>query len=210
VADDLTGRAEPVPKVPDGRAFECLRCTAREFLWRVERIGDAAVSWACTQHLGAVVAAMQRTGEVTELVVRRSLAGGGLRSPRPAPVASPHEDGPQGRDEAESMLAHFALSKLWEGSDFQPDGMGCCHVCCAPCSSLYYLDRMGLLDVVVRGWPEGLAGSDMFVDGCVDRAWMYRQWTGSKVQEQCGHRLDPPAAGWDIPPEVGWPGRGVR
>lgn len=145
-------------------------------------------------------------------MVRTHVAGWLKRSPRPAAKLAPHEDGPQDRDEAISMLAHYALSTLWSESDFQPDGMGCCHVCCAPCASLYYLERMGLLDVTVRGWPEGMAGSDMFVDDRVDRAWMFRQWTGSRVQEQCGHRLAPPAAGWTddgLPREAGWPGRGI-
>lgn len=151
-------------------------------------------------------------GETAEQIRGQHIAGWVRRSPRPEPVLAPHEAGPQDRDEAVSMLAHYALCCLWAVSDFQPDGMGCCHVCCAPCAALYYLERMGLLDVTVRAWPEGMTGSDMFVDDRVDREWLFRQWTGSQVQQQCGHRLDPPVPGWQddgLPAEAGWPGRGV-
>jgi len=97
------------------------------------------------------------------------------------------------------MLAAHALDALWSASDFQPDGMGCCHVCCAPCAALDYLDRHGLLDLTLARWPEGIEGSwwsgrveerdgVLYVHGQgVDREWMRRQWSGSKVQEQCGH-----------------------
>ncbi len=97
---------------------------------------------------------------------------------------------PTSRAEAYAMLAQHALSALWGDSDFQPDGMGCCHVCCAPCAALYYLDGQGVLDALLREWPTGMVGSNLTPDGrTVDRVWMYRQWSGSKAQEQCGHRL---------------------
>ena len=152
--------------------------------FQVRLCGPDGVLWA------------EGANEGAELIREQHIAGWLKRSPRPVPDLVPHEVGPQDRDEAVSMLAHYALACLWGESDFQPDGMGCCHACCAPCAALFYLERMGLLDVVVRAWPEGMAGSDMFVDDRVDREWMFRQWTGSKVQEQCGHRLDPPVTGW--------------
>jgi hypothetical protein len=136
------------------------------------------------------------SNESAELIREQHIGGWRRRMALPGPVLEPHPDGPQDRDEAVSMLAHYALACLWGASDFQPDGLGCCHVCCAPCAALYYLERMGLLDVTVRAWPEGMRGSDMFVDDRVDRVWLFRQWTGSQVQQQCGHRLDPPAEGW--------------
>ncbi len=102
---------------------------------------------------------------------------------------------PTSRVEAYSMLAHHALSALWASSDFQPrdeddDIWGCCCVCCAPCAALLYLDRSGVLDHVLGEWPEGARGSFMFPGGVLDRQWMYRQWAGSPVQEQCGHRVE--------------------
>jgi hypothetical protein len=102
------------------------------------------------------------------------------------------DESPTSRVEAYAMLAQHALSSLWADSDFQPDGMGCCHICCAPCAALLCLDRTGVLDLVLREWPEGMTGSDMFIDGSVDREWMYRQWSGSRMQQQCEHRLEPP------------------
>lgn len=106
-------------------------------------------------------------------------------------------ESPTSRVEAYAMLAHHALSALWASSDFQPrdpddDIHGCCHVCCAPCKALHYLDRQGVLDAVLAEWPEGSRGSFMFPDGKLDRAWMYKQWAGSPVQEQCGHRVEAP------------------
>lgn len=100
-------------------------------------------------------------------------------------------DGPTSQVEAYAMLAHHALTTLWADSDFQPDGMGCCHICCAPCAALLFLDLSGALDAVLGEWREGIDGSDIFPDGQLDRAWMYRQWTNSEVQRlQCGHRLE--------------------
>lgn len=97
--------------------------------------------------------------------------------------------------EAQAMLTTHALNVLWATDD-----MGCCHVCCAPCAALDYLDRRGLLDLTLAWWAEvdGHSWWDarierrddrLIVHGQgVDRAWMHRQWSGSKVQEQCGHR----------------------
>lgn len=99
-----------------------------------------------------------------------------------APIAS--------RVEAYARLIHAVLDQLWYASDFQPDGMGCCHICCAPCAALYYLDCEGILDPILAEWPEG-ARNDKFVDGRVDRTWMYAQWTDSVVQQGCGHRREP-------------------
>ncbi len=99
------------------------------------------------------------------------------------------------KDMAVAMLAQHALSALWAASDCQPDGMGCCHVCCAPCAALDYLDRTGQLDAVLAAWPEHIDGNSTFVDGKLDRDWMRRQWTGSEVQRQCGHRWPNPVDG---------------
>lgn len=106
-------------------------------------------------------------------------------------------ESPTSRVEAYAMLAQHALSALWASSDFQPrdegnDIWGCCSRCCAPCAALHYLDRQGVLDAVLAEWPEGSQGSDMFPGGKLDRAWMHRQWSGSPVQEQCGHRVEAP------------------
>jgi hypothetical protein len=93
------------------------------------------------------------------------------------------------------MLAQHALSSLWASSDVQPDDdgvWGCCPTCCAPCAALLYLDRQGVLDAVLAEWPEGGRESAMFPGGKLDREWMYRQWSGSPVQQQCGHRVDRP------------------
>lgn len=104
-------------------------------------------------------------------------------------------ESPTSRVEAYSMLAHHALSALWSQSDFQPcddDMWGCCPTCCAPCAALLYLDRQGVLDHVLAEWAEGSRDCGMFVEGKLDRGWMYRQWAGSPVQEQCGHRVETP------------------
>ncbi len=85
------------------------------------------------------------------------------------------------------MLAHHALDALWAVSDFQPDGMGCCPTCCAPCGALLFLDRDGVLDAVLDEWAEGARASSIFLNGRLDRDWMYRQWSRSPAQEQCGH-----------------------
>jgi hypothetical protein len=50
-------------------AFTCGVCAANEPTWRIDRRGDAAVSWACDDHLAQECTAMQRDWEVSELVV---------------------------------------------------------------------------------------------------------------------------------------------
>lgn len=95
------------------------------------------------------------------------------------------------------MLAHHALSCLWQESDFQPrdpdapDLWGCCAVCCAPCAALLYLDRQGILDVVLGEFEYGCE-SDTHVDGKVDRVWMYQQWSNPVMLAQCGHEAPTP------------------
>lgn len=49
-------------------AFRCEICHG-EPRWRIERRGDAVVSWACDPHLADVCHRMQRDSEITELVV---------------------------------------------------------------------------------------------------------------------------------------------
>jgi hypothetical protein len=53
-------------------AYRCEICDDDRPMWRLDRRGDAAVSWACTRHLSEVCDRMQRGYEVTELVVRRA------------------------------------------------------------------------------------------------------------------------------------------
>jgi hypothetical protein len=101
---------------------------------------------------------------------------------------------PTSRVEAYAMLAHHALSQVWYASDFQPrdegdDIWGCCPSCCAPCGALLYLDRQGVLEPLLREWEEGMKSST-HVNGKLDREWLYRQWAGSPMQEQCGHRVE--------------------
>ncbi len=78
-------------------------------------------------------------------------------------------------------------------SDSQPWFLGCCPTCCAPCGALLYLDREGVLDALLAEWAEGIRDDEAFPGGKVDRQWMYRQWCGSQMQEQCGHRIETPA-----------------
>jgi hypothetical protein len=61
-------------------AFCCATCAGTEPHWRIERSGDAVVSWACDAHLAAVCDGMQRDFEISQLVVtdsrkRREWAG---------------------------------------------------------------------------------------------------------------------------------------
>lgn len=51
-----------------GEAYRCGSCNETPF-WRIERRGDAAVSWSCTKHLHDVCADMQRMHEITKLIV---------------------------------------------------------------------------------------------------------------------------------------------
>lgn len=50
------------------KAFLCEVCES-EPMWRVGRIGDAAITWACAEHLSTVADGMQRDWEVTQLTL---------------------------------------------------------------------------------------------------------------------------------------------
>jgi hypothetical protein len=85
-----------------------------------------------------------------------------------------------------ALLAYAALALLWSDADDD----GCCHRCCNTCAALFFLDQRGLLDAILREWPDNAVDDAMFLDdGILDRSWVYRQWNGSKAQEQCGHRV---------------------
>lgn len=82
------------------------------------------------------------------------------------------------RLQAYAMLAHAALDLLDDK---------CCPACCAPCGALKYLDEEGILDQVLLNWDEYDDGTKIFseenapdwwVDGKVDRDWLYKTWTG--------------------------------
>lgn len=52
-------------------AFLCEVCNASA-VWRLDRRGDAAVTWTCEEDLSDVLWKMQRNWEVTEVVVRKA------------------------------------------------------------------------------------------------------------------------------------------
>lgn len=52
------------------RAYCCEICDADGPHWRVERWGDAVVTWACDAHLAGVCKRLQRDHEVTKLSVQ--------------------------------------------------------------------------------------------------------------------------------------------
>lgn len=54
-----------------GAAFRCEVCSGEQ-MWRIERWGDAVVTWACPEHLSQVCETLQRDHEVTQLSVRLS------------------------------------------------------------------------------------------------------------------------------------------
>jgi hypothetical protein len=54
-----------------GAAYCCGQCGAERPYWRIERGGDAVVSWACAEHLSPECVRLQRDGEVTRLDVTR-------------------------------------------------------------------------------------------------------------------------------------------
>lgn len=54
------------------RAFLCEVCHS-DPMWRIDRRGDAVVSWACDDDVYTVLHNLQRDWEVTELVVRSSV-----------------------------------------------------------------------------------------------------------------------------------------
>ncbi len=49
-------------------AYRCEVCDA-EPVWRLTRIGDVVLSWACSNHLSEVAERLQRDHEVTRLEV---------------------------------------------------------------------------------------------------------------------------------------------
>ena len=63
--------ADSRPQPTDGyAAYICQECGSDVPWWRIERVGDVIVSWACFSHLPDVCLLMQRTdGQRTELVV---------------------------------------------------------------------------------------------------------------------------------------------
>ena len=50
-------------------AFRCGECDDTPS-WRIDRIGDVAVTWACDDHLASECHRFQRDWEVTELSIR--------------------------------------------------------------------------------------------------------------------------------------------
>lgn len=89
-----------------GQAFRCHfapeHCTDVT-RWRLDRVGDAIVSWACDRHLTAVVEDLQRPRERTEVVVKPARFG------VPAtPPAVPSEECPIYRARADVPDAAFA------------------------------------------------------------------------------------------------------
>jgi hypothetical protein len=56
------------PSQDTAPAYRCQVCHG-DGVWRIDRRGDAVVSWACREHLSAVCDLLQRHWEVSELVV---------------------------------------------------------------------------------------------------------------------------------------------
>jgi hypothetical protein len=52
------------------RVYCCEVCDNSDPHWRIERWGDAVVTWACDPHLSEVCERMQRDNEVTKLSVK--------------------------------------------------------------------------------------------------------------------------------------------
>lgn len=55
-----------------GAAFECEYCAPIDHTraaWRIERVGDVVVAWACDVHLGLTCNRLQRDDEITVLCV---------------------------------------------------------------------------------------------------------------------------------------------
>lgn len=55
-------------------AYCCEACDG-DAVWRIERHGDAAVTWACEVHLHAVLFDLKRPGEATACTVTPSSWG---------------------------------------------------------------------------------------------------------------------------------------
>lgn len=56
------------------KAFLCEICEDRTGLWRIDRVGDAVVTWSCWLHLSEVVENLQRQNEETRVVVYKARA----------------------------------------------------------------------------------------------------------------------------------------
>jgi hypothetical protein len=74
----LVPREEMPPPAAGGLAFRCH--FAPEYCdqvtrWRLERVGDAVVTWACDRHLVTVVEELQRPNELTEVHVTTMTGG---------------------------------------------------------------------------------------------------------------------------------------
>lgn len=79
-------------------AYRCETCNGIPW-WRIDRVGDAVVSWACKAHLSEVCWGLQRPFHRTELLVKHNWGGVdnktapllGLepRSPGPKPSVLP-------------------------------------------------------------------------------------------------------------------------
>lgn len=90
---------------------------------------------------------------------------------------------------AYAMLAHHALNELFT------DKEGCCPKCCAPCGALQLLDGEGVLDTLVQEWHEYSNGlkvfredtTPWFVNGAIDRGWMYSQWSIGQIHCEDDH-----------------------
>lgn len=62
---------EPIDPDPAKHAYYCLGCDGVA-PWRLERQGDAVVTWACDEHLAGVVRGLLRDWEVSHIVVSPS------------------------------------------------------------------------------------------------------------------------------------------
>lgn len=81
------------------------------------------------------------------------------------------------------MLLRSALDQLWctspDANPDDPEQLGCCPSCCAPCAAIGELLEDGQLDHWVRGWSDDLIATawwDVAADR-VDRAWLARAWS---------------------------------
>lgn len=61
------------------KAYRCGICQ-EPYTWTVERLGDAAITWACAMHLHPVCIGMQREFEKTQLTVTFYSSAGGSGS----------------------------------------------------------------------------------------------------------------------------------
>ena len=100
---------------------------------------------------------------------------------RPAPRDEP-ANWPLTMSALERHFATFVISAInavWT----EP----CCADCCAPCHSLRELAQSGDLDAVVMTAPEHLwRGSEWWVDGKVDREWLFSRWDCTS-RPRCDH-----------------------